>query len=50
MHTKNFKAYEPKACSQFIEAIKKSAAQFSIYQAKTVVVQLEGGVAINVPK
>tara|TARA_B110000211_G_C14093525_1_gene561190 strand:- start:13867 stop:17583 length:3717 start_codon:yes stop_codon:yes gene_type:complete len=46
MNTKNLKAYAPKARSQFIEAIKKRAAQFGIYQDKIADVQFEGGVAI----
>jgi len=46
MNTKNLKAYAPKARSQFIEAIKKRAAQFGIYQDKIAEVQFEGGAAI----
>lgn len=34
MNTKNLKAYAPKARTQFIEAIKKRAAQLGIYQDK----------------
>jgi type II restriction/modification system DNA methylase subunit YeeA len=46
MNTKNLKAYAPKARSQFIEAIKKRAAQLGIYQDKIADVQFEGGAAI----
>jgi len=46
MNTKNLKAYAPKARSQFIEAIKKRAAQFGIYQDKIAEVRFEGGAAI----
>lgn len=51
MNTKNLKAYAPKARSQFIEAIKKRAAQFGIYEGengKTRIedVKIEGSVAI----
>jgi type II restriction/modification system DNA methylase subunit YeeA len=46
MNTKNLKAYAPKARSQFIEAIKKRAAQLGIYQDKITDVQFEGGAAI----
>lgn len=51
MNTKNLKAYAPKARSQFIEAIKKRAAQFGIYEgengeARIETVQIEGSVAI----
>lgn len=46
MNTKNLKAYAPKARSQFIEAIKKRAAQFGIYQDKIADIQFEGGAAI----
>jgi type II restriction/modification system DNA methylase subunit YeeA len=42
MNTKNLKAYAPKARSQFIEAIKKRAAQFGLYQDKIVEMQSEG--------
>jgi type II restriction/modification system DNA methylase subunit YeeA len=46
MNTKNLKAYAPKARSQFIEAIKKRAAQLGIYQDKIADIQFEGGAAI----
>jgi type II restriction/modification system DNA methylase subunit YeeA len=46
MNTKNLKAYAPKARSQFIEAIKKRAAQFGIYEDKIADIQFEGGAAI----
>jgi len=51
MNTKNLKAYAPKARSQFIEAIKKRAAQFGIYEGENgetriVEVQIEGSVTI----
>lgn len=51
MNTKNLKAYAPKARSQFIEAIKKRAAQFGIYEgengeARIEDIQIEGSAAI----
>jgi len=46
MNTKNLKAYAPKARSQFIEAIKKRAAQFGIYEDKIADIQFEGSTAI----
>ena len=46
MNTKNLKAYAPKARRQFIEAIKKRAAQLGIYEDRFAEVQVEGGAAI----
>ena len=46
MNTKNLKAYAPKARSQLIEAIKKRAAQFGIYEDRIADIQFEGGAAI----
>jgi len=46
MNTKNLKAYAPKARAQFIDAIKKRAAQLGIYEDKIAEVLLEGGAAI----
>jgi type II restriction/modification system DNA methylase subunit YeeA len=46
MNTKNLKAYAPKARAQFIEAIKKRAAQLGIYEDRIVEVQIEGSAAI----
>ncbi|WP_105264930.1 BREX-1 system adenine-specific DNA-methyltransferase PglX [Pseudoalteromonas sp. T1lg76] len=46
MNTKNLKAYAPKARRQFIEAVKKRAAQFGIYEDRIEEVRIEGGAAI----
>ncbi len=46
MNTKNLKAYAPKARAQFIDAIKKRAAQFGLYEDKVANIQFEGGAAI----
>lgn len=46
MNTKNLKAYAPKARAQFIEAIKKRAAHFGIYEDRIAEVRIEGGVAV----
>jgi type II restriction/modification system DNA methylase subunit YeeA len=46
MNTKNLKAYAPKARKQFIEAIKKRAAHFGIYEDRIAEVRIEGGAAI----
>ena len=46
MNTKNLKTYAPKARRQFIEAIKKRAAQLGIYEDRFAEVQVEGGAAI----
>ena len=51
MNTKNLKAYAPKARTQFIEAVKKRAAQFGIYEGedgkvRIEEVRVEGGAAI----
>lgn len=46
MNTKNLKAYAPKARSQFIEAVKKRAAHFGIYEDRIEEVRIEGGAAI----
>ncbi|AWB57836.1 BREX-1 system adenine-specific DNA-methyltransferase PglX [Colwellia sp. Arc7-D] len=46
MNTKNLKAYAPKARSQFIDAIKKRAAQFGIYEDNIADIQFEGSVAL----
>lgn len=46
MNTKNLKAYAPKARRQFIEAVKKRAAQLGIYEDKITDIQFEGGAAI----
>mgnify|MGYP000589695339 CR=1 FL=1 len=46
MNTKNLKSYAPKARKQFIEAVKKRAAHFSIYEDRIEEVRIEGGAAI----
>mgnify|MGYP000559911678 CR=1 FL=1 len=46
MNTKNLKAYAPKARTQFIDAVKKRAAQFGIYKDRIEEVRIEGGAAI----
>lgn len=46
MNTKNLKAYAPKARKQFIEAVKKRAAHFGIYEDRIAEVRIEGGAAI----
>ena len=46
MNTKNLKAYAPKARTQFIEAVKKRAAHFGIYEDRIEEVRIEGGAAI----
>lgn len=46
MNTKNLKAYAPKARKQFIEAVKKRAAHFGIYEDRVEDVRIEGGAAI----
>ena len=46
MNTKNLKAYAPKARTQFIEAVKKRAAHFGIYENRIEQVRIEGGAAI----
>lgn len=46
MNTKNLKSYAPKARKQFIEAIKKRAAHFGIYEDRIEEVRIEGGAAI----
>ncbi len=46
MNTKNLKSYAPKARKQFIEAIKKRAAHFGIYEDRIAEVRIEGGAAI----
>ncbi|AYM87023.1 BREX-1 system adenine-specific DNA-methyltransferase PglX [Pseudoalteromonas agarivorans] len=46
MNTKSLKAYAPKARKQFIEAIKKRAAHFGIYEDRIAEVRIEGGAAI----
>ncbi len=46
MNTKNLKAYAPKARTQFIDAVKKRAAHFGIYEDKIEEVRIEGGAAI----
>ena len=46
MNTKNLKAYAPKARTQFIEAVKKRAAHFGIYEDRIEQVRIEGGAAI----
>ena len=46
MNTKNLKAYAPKARTQFIEAVKKRAALFGIYEDRIEEVRIEGGAAI----
>lgn len=46
MNTKNLKSYAPKARKQFIEAVKKRAAHFGIYEDRIAEVRIEGGAAI----
>ncbi len=46
MNTKSLKAYAPKARKQFIEAVKKRAAHFGIYEDRVEDVRIEGGAAI----
>ena len=46
MNTKNLKAYAPKARKQFIDAVKKRAAHFGIYEDRIEEVRIEGGAAI----
>ena len=46
MNTKNLKSYAPKARKQFIEAVKKRAAHFGIYEDLIAEVRIEGGAAI----
>ena len=46
MNTKNLKAYAPKARTQFIDAVKKRAAHFGIYEDRIEDVRIEGGAAI----
>lgn len=46
MNTKNLKSYAPKARTQFIEAVKKRAAHFGIYEDRIAEVRIEGGAAI----
>ena len=46
MNTKNLKAYAPKARTQFIDAVKKRAAHFGIYEDRIEEVRIEGGAAI----
>ena len=46
MNTKNLKAYAPKARTQFIDAVKKRAAHFGIYEDRMEEVRIEGGAAI----
>ena len=46
MNTKSLKAYAPKARKQFIEAVKKRAAHFGIYEDRIAEVRIEGGAAI----
>lgn len=46
MNTKNLKAYAPKARTHFIDAVKKRAAHFGIYEDRIEEVRIEGGAAI----
>jgi type II restriction/modification system DNA methylase subunit YeeA len=46
MNIKNLKAYAPKARRQFIEAVKKQAAQLGIYADRIAEVRNEGGATI----
>ena len=46
MNTKNLKSYAPKGRKQFIEAVKKRAAHFGIYEDRIAEVRIEGGAAI----
>ena len=46
MNTKNLKAYAPKARTQFIEAVRKRAAHFGIYEDRIEEVRIEGSAAI----
>lgn len=46
MNTKNLKSYAPKARKQFIEAVKKRAAHYGIYDDRIAEVRIEGGAAI----
>ena len=46
MNTKNLKAYAPKARRQFIEAVKKRAAQLGIYEDRVAEVQIQGDTAV----
>ena len=46
MNTKNLKAYAPKARRQFIEAVKKRAAQLGIYEDRIAEVQIQGDTAV----
>lgn len=46
MNTKNLKAYAPKARNQFIEAVKKRAAFFGIYENEIMPITFQGDTAI----
>lgn len=46
MNTKNLRAYAPIARTQFIDAVKKRAAHFGIYEDQIEEVRIEGGAAI----
>jgi type II restriction/modification system DNA methylase subunit YeeA len=46
MNTKNLKAYAPKARNEFIEAVKKRAALFGIYQNEITPITFQGNIAL----